>query len=108
MRVWDVLFNEGVKVIFRVALAIFKLNEDALLNTKHTGQVMKVLQLSTEHLFDPDVLLKVAFDKVGAMSMNTINKQRKIEQPQLMADLQRRVDRLGSPDKPQEPTTPTR
>ncbi|CAN6472145.1 unnamed protein product [Victoria cruziana] len=26
MRVWDVLFNEGVNVLFRVALAIFKVN----------------------------------------------------------------------------------
>ncbi|CAM6124260.1 unnamed protein product [Calypogeia fissa] len=108
MRVWDVLFNEGVKVIFRVALAIFKLNEDSLLNTKHAGQVMKILQLSTEHLYDPDVLLKAAFDTVGVLSMTTINKQSKKEEPQLMADLQRRVDRLNSPDKPQSPNTPTR
>ena len=24
LRVWDVLFNEGVKVLFRVAIALFK------------------------------------------------------------------------------------
>lgn len=24
MRVWDILFNEGAKVLFHVALAIFK------------------------------------------------------------------------------------
>ncbi|KAL3697641.1 hypothetical protein R1sor_011717 [Riccia sorocarpa] len=97
MRVWDVLFNEGVKVLFRVALAVFKLNEDALLAAKHAGQAIKILQDSMSHLYDPDVLLKIAFDKVGQLSVNTINKQSRKEQPQLMADLQRRLQRLNSP-----------
>lgn len=32
MRVWDVLFNEGAKVLFHVALAIFKVIATFLLH----------------------------------------------------------------------------
>ena len=31
MRVWDVLFNEGANILFRVALAIFKVQEWCLI-----------------------------------------------------------------------------
>ena len=30
MRVWDVLFNEGAGILFRVALAIFKVQSTVL------------------------------------------------------------------------------
>ncbi|KAF3782659.1 TBC1 domain family member 2A, partial [Nymphaea thermarum] len=67
MRVWDVLFNEGVKVLFRVALAIFKMKEEELLNARQVGAVIDILQTTSQHLFDPDELLTVAFDKIGGL-----------------------------------------
>ncbi|ESR60941.1 hypothetical protein CICLE_v10015500mg [Citrus x clementina] len=62
LRVWDVLFYEGAKVLFHVALAIFK----------------------------------VAFDKIGSMTTNTISKQRKKQEPAVMAELDQRLRRLNS------------
>ncbi|CAL0307311.1 unnamed protein product [Lupinus luteus] len=59
LRVWDVIFYEGAKFIFNVALAIFKMKEDELLVTHHVGEVINVLQMTTHHLFDPDDLLTV-------------------------------------------------
>ncbi|CAN6472143.1 unnamed protein product [Victoria cruziana] len=56
MRVWDVLFNEGVNVLFRVALAIFKMKEEELLSVNHVGDVISILHTTTHHLFDPDEL----------------------------------------------------
>nr|DAD23554.1 TPA_asm: hypothetical protein HUJ06_025017 [Nelumbo nucifera] len=96
MRVWDVLFNEGAKVLFHVALAIFKMKEEELLMTYQIGDVLNILQRTTHHLFDPDELLTVAFDKIGSMTTNTITKQRKKQEPAVMAELDQRLRRLNS------------
>jgi hypothetical protein len=96
MRVWDVLFNEGAKVLFRVALAIFKMKEDELLAAQNIGDVINILHNTTHHAFDPDELLKVAFEKIGSMTTNTITKQRKKQEPAVMAELDKRSRRLES------------
>lgn len=82
MRVWDVLFYEGAQVLFNVALAVFmvmiirlflqflfsrfnrvmlmlQMKEEELLMTYHVGDVIKIIQNTTHHLFDPDDLLTV-------------------------------------------------
>ncbi|XP_020103501.1 growth hormone-regulated TBC protein 1 [Ananas comosus] len=96
LRVWDVLFNEGAKVLFHVALAIFKMREEDLLRTHHIGDVIDILQTTTHHLYDPDELLTVAFDKIGSMTTNTITKERKKQEPAVMAELDQRLRRLNS------------
>eukprot|EP00252_Welwitschia_mirabilis_P000883 TRINITY_DN10875_c0_g2_i1.p1 TRINITY_DN10875_c0_g2~~TRINITY_DN10875_c0_g2_i1.p1 ORF type:complete len:362 (+),score=59.89 TRINITY_DN10875_c0_g2_i1:144-1088(+) len=96
LRVWDVLFNEGARILFRVALALFKIKEEELLAAQYVGDVISILQDATHHAFDPDALLKVAFDQIGTMSMNTIAKQRKKQEPAVMAELDQRQRRLGS------------
>ncbi|KAJ4848475.1 hypothetical protein Tsubulata_032236 [Turnera subulata] len=96
LRVWDVLFYEGAKVLFHVALAIFKMKENELLLTHHVGDVIYILQQTTHHLFDPDELLTVAFDKIGSMTTNTLSKQRKKQEPAVLAELDQRLRRLNS------------
>ncbi|XP_054797224.1 uncharacterized protein LOC129302396 [Prosopis cineraria] len=96
LRVWDVMFYEGAKVMFNVALAIFKMKEDELLLTHHVGEVIDILQRTTHDLFDPDDLLTVAFDKIGSMTTNTISKERKKQEPEVMKELDERLRRLSS------------
>ncbi|XP_077216710.1 ypt/Rab-GAP domain of gyp1p superfamily protein [Tasmannia lanceolata] len=96
MRVWDVLFNEGAKVLFHVALAIFKMKEEELLIAHQIGDVISILHNTTHHLYDPEELLTVAFDKIGSMTTNTITKQRKKQEPAVMAELDQRLRRLNS------------
>ncbi|KAL5794228.1 hypothetical protein ACOSP7_002822 [Xanthoceras sorbifolium] len=96
LRVWDILFYEGAKVLFHVALAIFKMKEHELLLSHHVGDVINILQRTTHHLFDPDELLTVAFDKIGSMTTNTISKQRKKQEPAVMAELDQRLRRLNT------------
>lgn len=96
LRVWDVLFYEGAKVMFHVALAIFKMKEDELLLAHQVGDVISIIQKTTHHIFDPDDLLTVAFDKIGSMTTNTISKQRKKQEPAVMAELDQRLRRLNS------------
>ncbi|KAI3755642.1 hypothetical protein L1987_55447 [Smallanthus sonchifolius] len=43
MRVWDVLFYEGAKVLFNIALAVFKMKEEELLMTHHVGDAIKII-----------------------------------------------------------------
>lgn len=38
-RVWDALFNEGNKVLYRVALAVLKAQEDVLLAFDNAGNI---------------------------------------------------------------------
>ncbi|KAL2474542.1 Ypt/Rab-GAP domain of gyp1p superfamily protein [Abeliophyllum distichum] len=96
LRVWDVLFYEGAKVLFNVALAIFKMNEDELLMAHHVGDVINIIHRTTHHLFDPDELLTAAFDKIGFMTTTTISKERKKQEPAVMAELDERSRRLNS------------
>ncbi|XP_073313028.1 uncharacterized protein [Primulina huaijiensis] len=96
LRVWDVLFYEGAKILFNVALAIFKMNEDELILTHHVGEVINVIQRTTHNLFDPDELLTAAFDMMGFMTTTNISKQRKKQEPAVMAELDQRVRRLNS------------
>ncbi|CAM0958563.1 unnamed protein product [Alopecurus aequalis] len=96
LRVWDVLFNEGAKVLFHVALAIFKMREDDLLRIQHIGDVIDVLQTTAHHLYEPDELLTFAFDKIGSMTTNTITKERKKQETVVMAELDQRTRRLNS------------
>ncbi|EPS70214.1 hypothetical protein M569_04547, partial [Genlisea aurea] len=98
LRVWDVLFYEGANVLFNVALAIFKMNEDELLIAHQVGDVISIVQRSTHHLFDPDELLTVAFEKIGSMTTTTISKQRKKQVPAVMAELDQRLRRLNVDD----------
>ncbi|CAH9089339.1 unnamed protein product [Cuscuta europaea] len=96
LRVWDVLFYEGAKVMFHVALVIFKMNEEELLLTHHVGDVINIIQRSTRHLFDPDDLITVAFEKIGFMTTTNISKQRKKQESAVMAELDQRCRRIHS------------
>lgn len=93
MRVWDVLFNEGANILFRVALALFKIKEEQLLRAKHVGEAINVLHEATHNAYDPEEVLTVAFEKLGAVSTQNISKQREKEQPAVMAELERQVQR---------------
>lgn len=46
-------------------------------------------------------LNQVAFEKVGMMSLQTISKQRKKEQPAVIAELERRDQRLNASEPDQ-------
>ncbi|KAH9606145.1 hypothetical protein KSS87_006881 [Heliosperma pusillum] len=73
-----------------------EMKEDELLLAHQVGDVINILQKTTHHLFDPDELLTVAFDKIGSMTSNTISKQRKKQEPAVMAELDQRSRRLNA------------
>ncbi|KAI8967604.1 rab-GTPase-TBC domain-containing protein, partial [Mycotypha africana] len=50
LRVWDCLFYDGQKVLFRVALGIFKLNENEILSVQDPLEVFQVVQVNGRKL----------------------------------------------------------
>lgn len=64
-RVWDCLWYEGSKTIFRVALAIFKLGEKQIKKASDPMEVFQIVQNLPKGLLDANELLEVATMKTG-------------------------------------------
>ena len=58
VRIWDIFIVEGKKILYRVALAIFKLNEKAMLASEMEG-IYEILKKFPDQV-DPDQLIKTA------------------------------------------------
>ena len=59
VRIWDIYLVEGRKTLFRIALAILKINEKELMEAEMEG-LFSVLREFKDNV-DVDKLLKVAF-----------------------------------------------
>lgn len=58
VRVWDIFLAEGVKIIFRIALALLKLNQEALLNESFE-QILQTLKQAPSRT-ESDTLIRVS------------------------------------------------
>jgi len=76
IRVWDSLFMEGNKVLFRVALAIFHLNSKLILKCTEMGDLIRHVSSMSSDLFDSDLLLKTCFYEIGSLSKTLLSKER--------------------------------
>jgi len=92
VRVWDSLFVEGNKILFRLALAIFHLNTKAILKCSEMGDLIRHVSSMSSDLFDSDMLLKTCFYEIGSLSKTLLSKERsnckKVVEKEL-ADLER-------------------
>jgi hypothetical protein len=62
VRIVDIFLLEGQKVLYKVAIAILKLNEDKILNAKHLEDIMNVfknLDVNADKLFEISLSLKI-------------------------------------------------
>ena len=59
-RVWDVMFVEGMVILFRVAIAILRMNEAELLATRSAAAFYGQVHSMTSRLFSVDRLVKVS------------------------------------------------
>ncbi|CAF1308815.1 unnamed protein product [Adineta steineri] len=62
LRIWDCFLLEGVKVLFRFALAILIINREHILTRTDTISMMKQIKDSTKNLIDVENLFKIAFE----------------------------------------------
>ena len=76
LRVWDVLFYEGSKTLFRVALAIFKIGEERLRGLTDSMDMFQVVQSLPRELLDVELLMSVAFRR-GRVSQDWVERKRR-------------------------------
>ena len=62
---------EGSKTLFRVGLALLKLNEDALLAARNEDEVHALLKEIPSTCFDSERLVKVAYKDFGSSLFNS-------------------------------------
>ncbi|CAG8623028.1 4758_t:CDS:2 [Funneliformis caledonium] len=89
LRVWDCLFYEGNKVLFRVALAILKLNEEKILAVNDPMEIFQVVQNMPKSLLDCHKLIDLCFRRRKGLSQKDIDKRREFFR-------ERRKKRVGS------------
>jgi len=61
-RILDVFFYDGSKMLFRVALALFRLNEKILLNAKDTAELLLLCKQLPSTIEDAETLLNCAYE----------------------------------------------
>lgn len=76
LRVWDILFYEGSRTLFRVALAIFKLGEQRIKAMSDPMEILQIVQSLPRGLLDVGSLMDVAFRR-GGISQEWVEKRRK-------------------------------
>eukprot|EP00887_Chlorella_sp_A99_P001441 scaffold8.g1441.t1 len=94
-RVWDALLVEGPKVLFRVALALLRLHERALLAQDNPGELLRAARRCAAQAYDRDELMRVAFEGVGSMPMDTIRRHRAMKQAEVDHEMAARETRLA-------------
>lgn len=79
LRVWDCLFFEGSKTLFRVALAIFKLGEPGIRAINDPMEIFQEVQSMPRKILDANALMDVCFRKrhgFGGLSQDAVEKRR--------------------------------
>lgn len=61
LRIWDMFLNEGSKVLFRIAAALFKVYEKDLLAVKDAGDLFTALRKVGKDVVDADILIAAAY-----------------------------------------------
>ena len=82
LRVWDCLFTEGDVILFRVALALFKLYEKDILAITEMGPMFMYLQKMGQGLLDAETLVETVFSRPCHLKQPQIDKLRKQYQSQ--------------------------
>lgn len=61
LRLWDLMFSEGSKILFRAALSFLKLHEKELLRIKHMGEILHYLNKAPQQQFNYTQLVKTGW-----------------------------------------------
>ncbi|ORY95752.1 rab-GTPase-TBC domain-domain-containing protein [Syncephalastrum racemosum] len=68
LRVWDCLFYEGQRALFRVALAIFKLNEHEILEVNDSLEIFQVVQNMPKRMIDCHKLMDATYNRYASLT----------------------------------------
>jgi hypothetical protein len=80
VRVWDTLFFEGSKALFRIALAILKTGEPEIKAVREQLEVSQMVQGVPRKLLDVNALVEICYKRrggFGGLSQDTIERRRR-------------------------------
>lgn len=77
MRIWDAFFNEGNKVLFRVVLAMIRLNEAKILALRESSELYSYMKQMPDGMYDCQTLMTTAFTQVKPLRRATIDGLRR-------------------------------
>uniref|UniRef100_A0AAY4EW15 Rab-GAP TBC domain-containing protein n=1 Tax=Denticeps clupeoides TaxID=299321 RepID=A0AAY4EW15_9TELE len=78
LRIWDCLFYEGSKILFRVALTLIRHNQEIILQGRNLPDICESFKLITKgpYVEDCHTFMQKIFNEPGSLSMATIAKLR--------------------------------
>ncbi|ESO00999.1 hypothetical protein HELRODRAFT_185724 [Helobdella robusta] len=78
LRIWDSLFFEGDKILFRVCITLIKQNSAKILKCRNFSEMMEVLRgmTSDAHVIDCHQFMENIFKEPGSLSRSLITKLR--------------------------------
>ena len=88
LRVWDCLFLDGSKTLFRIALAIFKAGEPEILKVSDPMEIFQVVQTVPRKMLDVNSLMDTCYKRragFASVSQDVVNRRRK-ERRQMLQD----------------------
>ncbi|XP_023837174.1 growth hormone-regulated TBC protein 1-A [Salvelinus sp. IW2-2015] len=91
LRIWDCLFYEGSKILFRVALALILHHQAEILQARSMVEVCERFKLITQGAFTYDchTFMQEIFREPGSLSMATITKLRETCREHIVAEMSR-------------------
>jgi hypothetical protein len=102
LRVWDALFYEGSKTLFRIGLAIFKLGEPDIRAIRDRLEVFQVVQAVPRRLLDCNLLLEATFKRrngFGHVSQDTIDARRRARRDLIRRDREDQRDAAAAAER---------
>ncbi|XP_020486995.2 TBC1 domain family member 2B [Labrus bergylta] len=75
-KIWDAFLYEGPKIIFRVALALFKYKEEEFLKLQDSTAIFKYLRYFTRTILDSRKLMSMAFVDMNPFPLRQIQNRR--------------------------------
>uniref|UniRef100_A0A452GLM0 Growth hormone-regulated TBC protein 1 n=1 Tax=Gopherus agassizii TaxID=38772 RepID=A0A452GLM0_9SAUR len=87
LRIWDCIFYEGSKIIFRVALALIKQHQAFILEATNLPDICDKFKQITRGTFVTEchTFMQKIFTEPGSLSMATVNKLRETCRAKLVA-----------------------
>ncbi|MCJ1307467.1 hypothetical protein MMC25_001113 [Agyrium rufum] len=76
LRTWDILFYEGSRTLFRVAIAVFKLGEQEIRKVNDPMEIFQVVQGLPRKMLDVGAVLDMAFRGKGVVTQGWVAKKR--------------------------------
>ncbi|XP_051774211.1 TBC1 domain family member 2A isoform X1 [Ctenopharyngodon idella] len=86
-KVWDAFLYEGIKVIFRYALALFKYKEEDILKIQDSAEMYQYLRIFPNTIVDGRKLTSIAFNDMNPLPMKLLWNRRGVHLERLHAEI---------------------